>query len=264
MSAISSPGLASRCVKPIVALRQRLGARVGRHDDDDVAEVGLAAVVVGQRAVVHHLQQDVEDVRVRLLDLVEQQHRVRLLGDRLGQQAALVEADVARRRADQARHRVALHVLGHVEADQLDAEDVGELLARPRSCRRRSGRRTGRSRSACRGLPRPERAILIADDQRVDRLVLAEDDALQVAVERLQRVAVVASTRCAGGMRAILATISSISVLPMIFFCLRLRQDALRGAGLVDHVDRLVGQVAVVDVARRQLGRRRAAPPART
>jgi len=34
-------------------------------------------VVVGQRAVVHHLQQHVEDVRVRLLDLVEQQYRVR-------------------------------------------------------------------------------------------------------------------------------------------------------------------------------------------
>ena len=31
----------------------------------------------------------------------------------------------------------------------------------------------------------------IADDQRVDRLVLAEHDVLQVAVERLQRVAVV-------------------------------------------------------------------------
>ena len=45
----------------------------------------------------------------------------------LGQQAALVEADVARRRADQARHRVALHVLRHVEADQLDAHAVGEL-----------------------------------------------------------------------------------------------------------------------------------------
>jgi hypothetical protein len=51
-----------------------LGARIGRHDDDDVAEVGLAPVVVGQRAVVHDLQQHVEDVRVRLLDFVEQQH----------------------------------------------------------------------------------------------------------------------------------------------------------------------------------------------
>jgi hypothetical protein len=49
-------------------------------------------------------------------------------------------------------------------------------------------------------------------------------------------------------MRAILATISSISFLPMIFFW-RLGQDALRGAGLVDDVDGLVRQMPVVDVA---------------
>ena len=94
----------------------------------DVAEVGLAAVVVGQRGVVHHLEQDVEDVRVRLLDLVEQQHRVRRLADRVGEQAALVEADVAGRRADQPRDGVLLHVLAHVEAQELDAERRGELL----------------------------------------------------------------------------------------------------------------------------------------
>ena len=37
---------------------------------------------------------------------------------------------------------------------------------------------------------------------------------------------------------------------------LGLGQQHLRGAGLVDHVDRLVRQLAVVDVARRQLDRR--------
>ena len=100
---------------------------VGRHDDDHVAEIGLAAVVVGQRAVVHDLQQQVEHIRMRLLDLIEQQHAVRVLGDRLGQQPALVEAHVAGRRADQARHRVALHVLGHVEAHELDAHGNREL-----------------------------------------------------------------------------------------------------------------------------------------
>ena len=73
-------------------------------------------------AVVHHLQQQVEQIRVRLLDLVEQQHRVRRLVDRVGQQAALIEADVAGRRADQARHRVPLHVLRHVEAQEADAQ----------------------------------------------------------------------------------------------------------------------------------------------
>jgi hypothetical protein len=40
---------------------------------------------------------------VRLLDLVEQHHRVGPAPHRLGQLAALVVADVARRRADQPR-----------------------------------------------------------------------------------------------------------------------------------------------------------------
>ena len=42
------------------------------HDQHGVLEVDRAALAVGQAAVVHHLQQDVEDVGVGLLDLVEQ------------------------------------------------------------------------------------------------------------------------------------------------------------------------------------------------
>jgi len=110
--------------------RRGLGTGVGGHDQDHVAEVRLAPVVVGQGAVVHHLQQQVEDFRVSLLDFIEQQHAVRLLGDGLGQQAALVETDVARRRADQTRDGVPLHVLGHVETHQLHAQGLGQL---PRS-----------------------------------------------------------------------------------------------------------------------------------
>ena len=37
------------------AATDTLGAGVGGHHQDNVAEIGLAAVVVGQRAVVHHL-----------------------------------------------------------------------------------------------------------------------------------------------------------------------------------------------------------------
>lgn len=61
-----------------------------------------------------------------------------------------------------------------------------------------------------------------------------------------------------GGMRAIFETMFSMSTLPITFFA-RTRQ-ALRG-GLVDRVDGLVRQVAVVDEARRQFrgGRQRAA-----
>jgi hypothetical protein len=94
----------------------------------DVLEVGFATVGIGEDAAIHHLQQDVEDVRMRLLHLVQQQHAVRRLDDLLGEQAALVETDIARGRADQAAHRMRLHVLGHVEADQLDAQLQRELL----------------------------------------------------------------------------------------------------------------------------------------
>ena len=94
-----------------------------------VGEVDRAALAVGQATVVHELQQHVEHVRVRLLDLVEQHHRVRPAAHRLGELAALVVADVARRRADEARHRVLLHVLAHVDADHrplVVEQEVGE------------------------------------------------------------------------------------------------------------------------------------------
>ena len=80
-------------------------------------EVHRAALAVGQPAVVEHLQQDVEHVRVRLLDLVEQHHRVRAAAHRLGELAGLLVADVAGRRADQPADRVPLLELAHVQPD---------------------------------------------------------------------------------------------------------------------------------------------------
>ncbi len=51
--------------------------QVGRGDDDGVGEIHHPALAVGEATVVEHLQQDVVDVRVCLLDLVEQQHGCR-------------------------------------------------------------------------------------------------------------------------------------------------------------------------------------------
>ena len=72
---------------------------------------------VGQAAVVEHLQQHVEDVRMSLLDLVEEHDGVGAAADGFGELAAFVVADVAGRRADETRDGVLLHVLGHVDAD---------------------------------------------------------------------------------------------------------------------------------------------------
>ncbi len=94
---------------------------------------------VGEPPVVEHLQERVEDVRVRLLDLVEQHHRVGLAPHRLGQLPAFLVADVPGRGADEPADRVPLLVLAHVDADdvvlgveQRGRERLGQLrLADP-------------------------------------------------------------------------------------------------------------------------------------
>ena len=113
---------------------EELRTEVRGHHDQRVAEVDRVALPVGQPPVVEHLQQHVEHVRVRLLDLVEQDHLIGPPPHRFGQRAALVVSDVAGRRADQPRDRMLLHVLRHVDADerglvveQVFGERLGEL-----------------------------------------------------------------------------------------------------------------------------------------
>ena len=60
-------------------------AGIGGHDQDHVAEIDHLAVMIGQFAVIHHLQKDVVEIDMRLLDFVEQQHAMRMLIDRIGQ-----------------------------------------------------------------------------------------------------------------------------------------------------------------------------------
>ncbi len=55
---------------------------------------------------------------MRLLDLVEKDHRVRPAPDRFRQLAAFVVADIPGRRPHQPRRRVPLHELRHVQLDQ--------------------------------------------------------------------------------------------------------------------------------------------------
>ena len=203
--------------------------------------------------MVHHLQQHVVDVRMRLLDLVEQQHAVRLLGDSLGQQTALVETDIARRRTDQARHSVALHVLGHVETDQFDAQDVGQLLGHF-GLAHAGGAAEQEAADRLVGLAQARAGHLDGSGQGVDGRLLAEHHALQVAVQGLELAAVVVADRGRWDARDLCDDLFDLIAGDGLLL-LALGQDALRGTGLVDHVDGLVGQVAVVDELGRQLGR---------
>ena len=54
------------------ALLQMAGPNIRSHDDDRVLEINRIAEAVSQLAVFKDLQENVEDIRVRLLDFVEQ------------------------------------------------------------------------------------------------------------------------------------------------------------------------------------------------
>jgi hypothetical protein len=104
------------------ALAYVAGARVARHYENDIAEVRLAPLVVGQGRVIHYRKEDVVDVGVGFLDFVEKYDSMRRLADRVGQETAFFVADIAWRRTDQTRYGVFLLVLRHVEAVESDAE----------------------------------------------------------------------------------------------------------------------------------------------
>ena len=94
-----------------------LGACVGGHDDNRVPEIHLPALGVGDVAVVQHLQKDVEHIRVGLLDLVKEYHRVGMAAHLLAELSSILVAHIARRGADHFGDAVLFHILGHIHPD---------------------------------------------------------------------------------------------------------------------------------------------------
>ena len=110
-------------------------AHVGGHDDDGVLEVDGTSLVVGQSSVVEHLQQDVEHVGVRLLDFIEQHHRVGLAPYSLRELSALIVTHVSWRCSDESADAELLLVLAHVDTrhQRLVVEEVvGQCLGQLR------------------------------------------------------------------------------------------------------------------------------------
>ena len=102
-----------------LAFEQRgkiFGPEVRREHDDGILEIYGVALAVGQPAVVEDLQQDVEDVVVRLLDLVEENDLIRPATYGLGERATFLVPDIAGRSADQSRDGMLLHEFRHVDA----------------------------------------------------------------------------------------------------------------------------------------------------
>src|SRR3982750_4637108 len=81
-------------------IHNELASDVGGHDDHRVSEVNHPALAVGEPAIIQNLEQDVEHVRMRLLDLIEEDDAVGPAPDRFGQLTAFLVTDVPGRGAD--------------------------------------------------------------------------------------------------------------------------------------------------------------------
>ncbi len=107
---------------------------VGSHDDDGIFKVHPSSQTVGQDTVVQYLQQDIEDIRVRFFDFIEQHHAVRLATYFLGELSAFFVAYIARRRSYEARYGKFLHIFAHIYTyegiffiEEVSSEYLGQL-----------------------------------------------------------------------------------------------------------------------------------------
>ncbi|SVK51772.1 Protein of uncharacterised function (DUF3170) [Acinetobacter baumannii] len=146
-----------------------------------------------------------------------------------------------------------LHVLGHVETQQLDIHRLGQLygdLGFPDPGR--PGEQEGTDRLAF--VAQTGAAHLDRFRQRFDRLILAEYQHLQAIAQVSQHVAIAGRhgfLRDASDTRHHGFDIGHVDG----FLALAGRHQPAAGARLVDHVDRLVRQMTIVDVFHRQLHR---------
>mmetsp|Transcript_42787 Transcript_42787/g.128462 ORF Transcript_42787/g.128462 Transcript_42787/m.128462 type:complete len:340 (+) Transcript_42787:615-1634(+) len=175
-------------------------AQVGRHDDERVFEADRLALRVGDAPVVQDLQQHVEDVHVRLFNLIKEDDAVGAALDRVSQQAALIVADIAWGRADEPRHRMLLHVLRHVEAHNriLAVEQVG----RKRLCQLRfaDAGRTQEHEACQRAVRVDEISAAALDGLRhcVDSLLLPDDALVQLVSQMQELLALTGDQLCDG------------------------------------------------------------------
>ena len=145
---------------------------------------------------------------------------------------------------------MALHIFAHVEAQQLDAHDIGELFG---DFGLADARRAGKEITADRlfRLAKPGARKLDGGCQRMNGRILSINDALQIVFQRPQRFGIGFGHGFGWDARDLGHHIFDFAHADD-FLALVLRQKHLRGAHLIDDVDGLVRQFPVIDIFRRQ------------
>ena len=209
--------------------------------------------MVRKLPVIHHLQQDIVQILMRLFDFIQQQYRMRVLINRIRQKPALIKADIARRRTNQARHAMAFHIFGHVEADQFNAKRLRQLLGDFRLAHTRgAGEQIIPDRLF--RIAQPSARKLDGAGKGFNGLFLAKHHRLQIAFQILQRFPIIGGNRFRRNARDLGDNVFHIlqrhGLAALVF-----GQQHARCADLINHVNRLIGQLAVMDVFRGKLHR---------
>ncbi|MNL40282.1 hypothetical protein D3C87_1626210 [compost metagenome] len=99
----------------LAKLADPFAAQIRGQQDQCIAKVDFPAFAIVDHAFVEYLIEQVEDVRIGLLDFIQQHDRIRLLAYGFSEHAALAIADITGGRPDQARDRVLFLKLRHVD-----------------------------------------------------------------------------------------------------------------------------------------------------
>src|ERR1051325_968391 len=95
----------------------KLVAQVRGHNDGRITEVHSTSLTIGQATIVQQLQENVENLGMRLFNFIEQHYAIGSAANCLSQLTTFLITNVARRRTDQSTDRMLFLILAHVNPD---------------------------------------------------------------------------------------------------------------------------------------------------
>ena len=97
---------------------QLAGSNIGGHNNHSILEINGSAIIVSKTPFIQYLQQDVENIRMRLLNFIKQHYGIRFAAYFLRQLSAFFITDISRSRTNHTRHRIFFHILTHIDTYQ--------------------------------------------------------------------------------------------------------------------------------------------------
>ena len=100
----------------INSLKKIRGTNVGGHDQNGILKVYSSALRICNSSIVQYLKKYIEYIRMCFFNLIEQYYTVWFTTNSFCQLAAFFVSNISRRRSDQTRYRIFLHVLTHIDS----------------------------------------------------------------------------------------------------------------------------------------------------